>query len=333
MSICKRRDQICGSQISSAAEMMNLRSDNLTNEQAASNKGLVLHVLLVEDNPADARLVEMVLQQLTTTRFQVHWVDRLQSAFDKLADTNFDVVLLDLNLPDAWGLETFTQMHQRAPNIAVIVMSGLGDETVALKALQGGAQDYLVKGEITPRSLERSLRYALRLGETLAELRRLATTDPLTGLLNRREFDRLLAEESARARRSGHPLGLVLVDVDHFKRINDSRGHAAGDAVLRGLAERITRAARSVDRIARIGGDELAVLLPQTDPAGALATARGICAEARSAGDTVSAGAAALAGATCESEVLLAAADRALYAAKGQGRDRAVVAPTQEARP
>jgi diguanylate cyclase (GGDEF)-like protein len=190
--------------------------------------------------------------------------------------------------------------------------------------MEAGALDYLVKGEITARLLERALRYALRLGTTLAELRRLATRDALTGLLNRGEFDRLLAEEVERARRLGQPLGLVLADVDHFKRINDTRGHAAGDAALRVLAERIPAAVRGIDRVARVGGDEFGVILPAADAAGALEVARRICAAAEKAGFTVSAGAASLAGAECSGDVLLAAADRALYAAKGGGRNCAV---------
>jgi diguanylate cyclase (GGDEF)-like protein len=290
-------------------------------------------ILLIDDDRLQHRLTQAHFGAFQGERFGLEVAATYEDGLARLLSGRHAACLLDYQLGERDGLQLIREAADRGCATPIIFLTAESAERVDLAAMEAGALDYLVKGEITPRSLERSLRYALRLGETLAELRRLATTDPLTGLLNRREFDRLLAEESARARRSGHPLGLVLVDVDHFKRINDSRGHAAGDAVLRGLAERITRAARSVDRIARIGGDELAVLLPQTDPAGALATARGICAEARSAGDTVSAGAAALAGATCESEVLLAAADRALYAAKGQGRDRAVVAPTQEARP
>ena len=290
-------------------------------------------ILLINDDRLQHRLTQAHFGAFQGERFGLEVAATYEDGLARLLSGRHAACLLDYQLGERDGLQLIREAADRGCATPIIFLTAESAERVDLAAMEAGALDYLVKGEITPRSLERSLRYALRLGETLAELRRLATTDPLTGLLNRREFDRLLAEESARARRSGHPLGLVLVDVDHFKRINDSRGHAAGDAVLRGLAERITRAARSVDRIARIGGDELAVLLPQTDPAGALATARGICAEARSAGDTVSAGAAALAGATCESEVLLAAADRALYAAKGQGRDRAVVAPTQEARP
>ena len=173
--------------------------------------------------------------------------------------------------------------------------------------------------------LERSLRYALRLGATLADLRRLATRDALTGLFNRREFDRILEEEAGRARRLGQPLGLVFADVDHFKRINDTRGHAAGDAALRVVAERFVAAVRGVDRVARMGGDEIAAILPATDAAGALEAAGRICAAAAEAGFPVSAGAASLVGEACSAAALLSAADRALYAAKDEGRNRSVV--------
>jgi diguanylate cyclase (GGDEF)-like protein len=202
--------------------------------------------------------------------------------------------------------------------------------------MNAGALDYLVKGEMTPRMLERSLRYALKLGETLDALRRLATRDQLTGLLNRREFDRILGEERERAHRFGHSLGLVLVDVDHFKKINDTHGHPAGDAVLREIARRVAAEVRTVDRAVRFGGEEFALILMQTGRAAALEVARRVCAQVTAepvtiAGNlslnvTVSAGAAALPENAADEAALVAAGDRALYAAKQAGRNRAMAA-------
>src|SRR5258706_12372007 len=104
--------------------------------------------------------------------------------------------------------------------------------------------------------IERSLRYALKLGETLEALRELATHDQLTGLLNRREFDRILEEEMERASRFGHSIALIMVDVDRFKQINDQHGHLVGDVILREVTKRLTAAVRTVDRVTRFGGDE-----------------------------------------------------------------------------
>ncbi|MEY4686999.1 MAG: hypothetical protein RIR76_1022 [Verrucomicrobiota bacterium] len=284
-------------------------------------------ILLIDDDRLQHRLTQAHFGAFQGERFDLECVATYGDGLARLLTGEFAACLLDYQLGERDGLQLIREATARGCATPIIFLTAESAERVDLAAMEAGALDYLVKGEITPRTLERSLRYALRLGETLAQLRRLATRDSLTGLLNRREFDRLLAEETERARRFGQPVGLVLLDVDHFKRINDTMGHAGGDAVLRGLAERIAGVIRAVDRCARIGGDELAVILPQTDAAGALAAADRIRVEAKAAGVTVSAGASALAGAACGTEALLAAADRALYAAKAQGRDRAVAAP------
>ena len=207
---------------------------------------------------------------------------------------------------------------------------------VDIQAMEAGAMDYLVKGEISPRSLERSLRYATKLGATLEALRRMATRDELTGLLNRREYERILAEEEDRARRFGNPLSLVIIDLDHFKAVNDSYGHPAGDQVLKEAARRIAASVRTVDRAARIGGEEIALILVQTNRSSALeVAARSIALVAgspipipggQSISVTASAGVAELPLDGGTGSELFASADRALYAAKAAGRNRAVAA-------
>jgi diguanylate cyclase (GGDEF)-like protein len=207
-------------------------------------------------------------------------------------------------------------------------------QRVDIEAMNAGALDYLVKGEITPRMVERSLRYALKLGETLEALHRMATRDQLTGLRNRREFERVMVEEEERAQRFGHSLALMMVDIDHFKLVNDKHGHPVGDAVLREVAHRVAGQLRSVDRAMRFGGEELALVLVQTNRAGALEMARRVCTAVESepviVGDnlaldmTVSAGVAELPVDAASGPALLNAADKALYAAKNRERNRAV---------
>jgi diguanylate cyclase (GGDEF)-like protein len=169
----------------------------------------------------------------------------------------------------------------------------------------------------------------------LAELSRLATTDALTGLANRRRFTEQLARETASARRYGHALSLLFLDLDHFKAVNDTHGHAVGDRVLQQVARLLAERARSTDLVARIGGEEFAVLLPSTDAAGARLVAEDLCARVR-AHDfgalprvTASIGLAQFrpeAGDDCGA-CLFADADRALYAAKTAGRDRVAQTP------
>jgi diguanylate cyclase (GGDEF)-like protein len=160
----------------------------------------------------------------------------------------------------------------------------------------------------------------------LAERERLATIDGLTGLANRREFDQVLTREVNRSARSGEPLSLVVVDVDHFKRINDTRGHLAGDEVLRALAAVLSTAMREMDLVARYGGEEFAVVLPRCDQIDAVRVIRRFTSLMRRCpeleGVTVSSGVATMPDNVSGAEELISAADEALYESKRAGRDR-----------
>ncbi len=132
-----------------------------------------LKVLLVEDNPGDARLVREALAEARGARFALTHVDCLAPALKQLAAGDMDVILLDLSLPDASGLETLSKTHAAAPGVPIVVLTGLDDEEVALKAVYEGAQDYLVKGQMEGRLLTRSLGYAIERQRLLAELQAL----------------------------------------------------------------------------------------------------------------------------------------------------------------
>jgi diguanylate cyclase (GGDEF)-like protein len=160
----------------------------------------------------------------------------------------------------------------------------------------------------------------------LRRLEREASTDSLTGLLNRRAFRERLDDELARSRRNGVPVGLALLDADHFKAVNDRRGHAAGDELLRQLAEVLADQARGTDSVARVGGEEFAVLLPGSDLEGTRALADRVHRALADAGTvTVSVGIAASAPGH-DADMLLRLADDALYRAKREGRNRTAVA-------
>jgi len=169
--------------------------------------------------------------------------------------------------------------------------------------------------------------YQLRLERNLAEILEKSITDSLTGLRNRRAFLDRLDDEIRHTRRGGPPVAVVLLDVDGFKPYNDAHGHPAGDRVLREIAELFGRRVRSTDVVARIGGDEFALVAPSTDADGGYVLAERLRRAVEDAPweeypITVSAGAAAAAGEEADAEELLAAADRALYAAKACGRNR-----------
>ncbi|MCX6951587.1 MAG: diguanylate cyclase [Verrucomicrobia bacterium] len=291
-------------------------------------------ILLIDDDRLQYRLTQANFKNFQGEQYDLEWAETYEDGLAKLLAGGHAACLLDYQLGVRDGLQLIREAVAQGCRTPIVFLTAETAERVDIAAMEAGALDYLVKGEITPRMLERSLRYALKLGDTLEALRRLATRDQLTGLLNRREFDRILGEEEERVRRFGHPLALVMIDVDHFKSVNDTHGHPVGDVVLREVARRVGGLLRAVDRIARFGGEEFALILMQTDRAAALEVARRVCAvverEPVLAGErvalniTVSAGVAALPADGKSGSDLVAAADRALYAAKARGRNRAV---------
>jgi diguanylate cyclase (GGDEF)-like protein len=219
-------------------------------------------VLLVEDNPGDARLVIEMLKENGAADFALTHVDTVRAALEHLAahPEGPEAILLDLSLPDESGLETVRRVLSAKHRAGVVVMTGLGDEEVGVSAMQVGAQDYLVKGQVDARSLRRALRFAIQRQGNRTQLETLSLTDELTGLHNRRGFLLLAEQQIKLAQRSLAPIVLLFVDLDHFKQINDTFGHAEGDRALIETAEVLKRSLRDSDIKARLGGDEFAGL-------------------------------------------------------------------------
>jgi diguanylate cyclase (GGDEF)-like protein len=290
-------------------------------------------ILMIDDDRLQFRLVQAYFKGFRFDRYDLDWQETFEGGLEKLLAGGYDACLIDYQLGERDGLQLIREAVARGCHTPLIVLTAESSAPVDIEAMNAGAIDYLVKGEMNPAALERSLRYALRLGETLGALRRLATHDELTGLLNRREFDRLLAQERERAQRFGHSLAVALIDVDQFKEINDGHGHPAGDAILREIAARLRGAVRSVDFVARLGGDEFAAIMLQADQTTAMIAAKRLCSAVGerpistgadvSLPVTVSVGVSVLQGSGITGEELVAAADRALYAAKAAGRNRA----------
>ena len=290
-------------------------------------------ILLIDDDRLQFRLTQAHFDNFHGERYTLEWAATYDEGIERLCSGDYSACLLDYQLGERDGLQLIREAVGRGCRTPIVFLTAETAHRVDIEAMNAGALDYLVKGEITPRMIERSLRYALKLGDTMEALRQLATRDQLTGLLNRRELDRVLAEERERALRFGHRLALVMVDIDHFKSINDTHGHPTGDAVLREVARRLGNEVRNVDRVARFGGEEFALILVQTDAAAGLDVARRVCAaiegtpimaEGRELRVTVSAGVAALPDDGRTESALVAAADKALYAAKQRGRNRAL---------
>ena len=222
-------------------------------------------LLLVEDNYEYAGILQLVLRKEGPDLFEIQHVSSLAQAYKTLANKRFDIILLDLTLPDSDGLETIIQAHAYAPNTPIVVMTALTNHNIVNQAIQEGAQDYLIKGVPDGATLVRSLRYAIQRNQTLAELQRLSMIDELTGLLNRRGFMNAGERHVEIARRAKRNLMLFFADLDDLKLINDRYGHLEGDKALRNTARMLTTTFRHSDVLARYGGDEFAILAIDAD--------------------------------------------------------------------
>jgi len=304
-------------------------------------------VLVVEDSPQQANWLE---QTLAHQGHRVAVAHDGREALKRVMSDVPDLVVLDAVLPDMDALEVLRVIKMRAREqfVPVILISARAGLESRVAGLRIGADDFLAKpfaeAEIQARSAAmlriKSLHDQLR--KANAELERLAIVDGLTNVFNRRAFDERLRDEFRRCRRYGDPVSLLMLDLDHFKRLNDEYGHSFGDRVLRGTADIISSMLRAPDVCARFGGEEFAVILPKTHLQGAFALGERLLAQIRektyscresSRGDvhvTASAGAAShpSVGVTT-AQHLIDCADDALYRAKCDGRDRIQVHVSQ----
>ncbi len=301
-----------------------------------------IRVLLVDDDESTAILVRSLLGKLKPARYKLEWRGTATDGLAALLGERWDACLLDFHIGDETGFDVLRVAQQRNVTTPIIMFTSGAGTDVDLATVRAGAADYLLKTELSASLLSRTIRYAIERQRLLNEMRSLARHDHLTGLLSRREMDRVLDEELVRSHRYGHAVALILVDVDHFKQVNDTYGHAAGDAALRWVASVVTQCVRDTDRAARYGGDELAVLLPETDHLGACVLAERIRARVAATGIepppdasvttgtiplTLSLGVAALPGSTASTpSEFLARADAALYQAKRNGRNQVICA-------
>jgi diguanylate cyclase (GGDEF)-like protein len=302
--------------------------------QAAATRAppRIASVLLVEDDEVDRIAVARYLKSDRSRQYDLVSAERLDEALEKLVQRHFDIVLADLSLPDARGLDTVDRIHSVAPESAIIVLTGFDDETIAVQAMQLGAQDFLPKAKVQVDILSRAMRYAQERKQAERRLEQLARQDQLTGLANRSTFHERLTRALQRAKRSGRSFAVMYLDLDRFKSINDGYGHNVGDALLQHVAFRLTETLREVDTIARLGGDEFAVLLEDADRENSAFAAQRICdafSEPVALGDyrieiTSSIGIALFPNDATKEDELLRKADMAMYSCKASGRNQFV---------
>ena len=304
-------------------------------------------VLIVDDNAAIRSGIKAVLMKDGTFNHFAEAEDGL-SAFKAILEQPPDLVICDLVMPGFDGLRFLGLKASRREmdQIPVIILTAEDDLERKAELLERGASDYITKPFHEKELLARVRihtklkRLQDELREKNSQLQTLSITDALTGLANRRYLMTRLQEEVQRAQRHGTPLAVVMVDLDHFKQVNDTHGHAAGDRVLQNLGALLMDSVRATDLAARFGGEELTLVLPHTGTAGALQMAEVLrqkiaeqahAVEGATLRQTVSMGLAAWEGegTAPTAESLLKRADDALYRAKQGGRNRVEAAPAE----
>jgi two-component system cell cycle response regulator len=304
-----------------------------------SPESVTRRVLLAEDDPVSRIFTTRVLEN---AGYEVKAVTNGREALDALRARFYPILLTDWEMPEIDGLGVVRAVRDGSwPGyIFTILLTGRDTRESVLTGLEEGADDYLTK-PVDQAELLARIKSGRRIAELEQRLRaaehaatRLSLTDTLTGLPNRRYLNENLRGEIERARRFGHSLSLVLTDIDHFKRVNDTHGHATGDLVLRAFGELLADTVRrDVDWVVRYGGEEYLIILPETGMDGAMVIAEKLRAATESLRIDVADAAIHLtasfgvvttrpaAGSPMDPEALIATADERLYASKHGGRN------------
>jgi diguanylate cyclase (GGDEF)-like protein len=283
----------------------------------------------VEDNTHDAMLIAEMLRTAWPEGFVLAHASTLPDATQELLDHGATCVLL--GIAAGAGFDALAHVITTSPDVAVVVLADDGDEELALRAVSAGAQDHLVKPNLNARLLRRSISLAIERKRSEVQLTQRALHDSLTGLPNRALFLDRLGVALDRSRRTNAAVAVLFLDVDNFKQVNDTLGHAAGDRVLMGLADRLRGMLRPMDTVARFGGDEFTFLFEElTSEREVVLIAERISRTAGTpilldegeAAITVSIGIAMVSDPSIPADTVIREADAAMYRAKELGRSR-----------
>ena len=300
-------------------------------------KETLLKILVCDDDPADRKLVRAYLRQVDNREIVLLEAGESKEIQNALRKGRIDLVLLDVQMPEKSGMEWLAEIVevQTAP---VVMLTGSGSEELAVQALQDGAVGYLPKGSLSKEKLVKAIDVALGRWRFMQqskadqeELEKLANYDSLTGLHNRRGVLHKLDEQIKNARRYNDNVSVILLDIDHFKKVNDQYGHLTGDDVLSEVARLVRQNVRDSDVAGRYGGEEFIIVLPKADLSSAMVVAERIRKVIEDAvmgdskgqvfGITISQGLACYEPGD-DRCLLISRADGALYKAKENGRNR-----------
>jgi two-component system cell cycle response regulator len=320
----------------STGERMGLLDDVTVRDPLADGPG---RVLLVDDRESSIERMTATLNTENT----VEVCDDPNAALFVAAESDWELAIVSLSLKDFDGLRLCSQLRslERTRNLPILILVEPEDTARMLRALDIGVNDYLIrpidKNELKARvrTQIRKRRFAERLRANVAQSMELAVTDALTGLYNRRYMESHLGTLVNYAAHRGKAISLLVIDIDFFKAVNDTHGHDVGDQVLKEFSRRIRKNIRGIDMACRLGGEEFVLVMPETNMAEAYVIGErlrmaisgqdfSVADIAESLTITVSIGIAALEGADDSADALLKRADKALYRAKRDGRNRVV---------
>lgn len=296
-----------------------------------NDSGQRICVLIIDDNEGDYVLVKSLLGHIPTMDYDVMWLSGGEGISERIADLHPDICLIDYNLAGETGLELIKTVSRLYPLLPSVLLTGESDPAIDVAAMEAGAADFIEKSRFDARVLDRTIRFAVEQKRVERNLAERAERDELTGLYNRAGFSARLGQAMGVAERTDRYLGVMFIDLDRFKHVNDSLGHAVGDALLRAVSARIHGCCRTTDIVARMGGDEFAVIAthmkePSLSAHLAEKIVNSFLEPFEIDGHVVHAGASV--GVTTypidngTAEQLLMNADMALYRAKEEGRNR-----------
>ena len=223
-------------------------------------------VILIEDEPLVARVTEQMLKKASMRKYSLAHSRTLAEGLQRLRTEDFEVVLLDLNLPDSSAMDTLTAVLAEAPNTPIIVLTATSNYEIGFRAIKLGAQDFLVKGDFNFLMLDRSIAYGIERHRLQRTIRQLAVLDELTGLYNRRGFNALHQDILLLAQKPAVRGYFCFFDLDRFKQINDDLGHQAGDDALVEFAANLRRIFAKDALLVRLGGDEFVAMGIESSP-------------------------------------------------------------------
>ncbi|MCK5057487.1 MAG: diguanylate cyclase [Candidatus Aminicenantes bacterium] len=302
----------------------------------------MIKLLVADDDPVSRKILE---KHTSSWGFKVYAAKNGKEARDILSKKDIHIALLDWMMPEISGIELCSQIRKKKSENKykyIILLTSKDNQEDIITGLEAGADDYITK-PFNIKEFEARLKTGMRiitlqhqLLKSQKELHRIAIHDSLTGLFNRREITRIFKERFIQARREKRPIGTIILDIDHFKKINDNHGHQIGDAVLVEVAQRLQGNLRPYDKIGRYGGEEFLVILPNCGKASARKVAerlrRTICQTKFKSNNGAINISISLGGAVTERpnhismNELLRLSDMALYGAKNNGRNRTGIA-------